>query len=707
MKFGGRSAVQHHFLIAGALGLLFLVVMISGIYATYTATNAVEHQRSAQLVDAAIQSQKAVLGGFAEDNAWWDEAAIEIYTNNNELPVFQKNWGIYTNGNAAYSLVAMLDEDQNIIAATENGRSTSFNVRKKYGDSVANMIANLTLSTPSDQDIVKENGEISVVAASIIRHTDDQKSLGLLKKKKRILVLKQILSDEVIDEISSQYNIPGLRFSDTRTEKFGLPLKDKSGRALGQFTWSPPTTGYSSVRDSLPVLAVGGILFFIALSLSFRMTGGLFKSLSMQAFTDSLSGMPNRRALNRAIQSEQTRSNAHALALIDLDGFKHVNDRYGHAAGDQLIKHVAQMLKKLTAGVATVARLGGDEFAILVTSSDPKPQIERMALQLLQNLVDPIMVDGHCLAIGASIGLAETSTPLNDEGELLRRADIAMYQAKKHGKMQMRWYNEQLDDGQSEKEALAAELRSALNNDELAVVYQPIVESRTHRCVSVEALVRWHSPTKGFIPPKIFVPIAENTGLIDAVGSFVLRRACRDLADHEEIGLAVNISSAQLRNPHFSRELKDILKEASFAPSRLELEITETHLIADERLARKVIEEVIALGVAVTLDDFGTGYASIGFLRQFPFGKLKIDRSLVKEAQYDEAARMLVKVSIAAARTLKMKVTAEGVETIAESESMQAAGCDHLQGWYFGKPVVHSELEAMFGQDAVTTASAA
>jgi EAL domain-containing protein (putative c-di-GMP-specific phosphodiesterase class I) len=268
----------------------------------------------------------------------------------------------------------------------------------------------------------------------------------------------------------------------------------------------------------------------------------------------------------------------------------------------------------------------------------------------------------------------------------------------------VQWYDPQLDEAQASANALAAELRHSISIGELTVVYQPIVEVEDRRCGAVEALARWNSPTRGPIPPSMFIPIAENTGLIDAIGLFVLRRACTDLSGWPDIKLAVNVSAAQLRNPMFPQQLQAILVDTGFTPQRLELEITETYLIADASLARKVIEGVAALGVMISLDDFGTGYASIGFLRQFSFGKLKLDRSLVKEAQYDEAARMLVQVSVAAARALNMVVTAEGVETSAQADLMKIAGCDQLQGWHFGKPVDYATLAAMLTETADHTA---
>jgi len=275
---------------------------------------------------------------------------------------------------------------------------------------------------------------------------------------------------------------------------------------------------------------------------------------------------------------------------------------------------------------------------------------------------------------------------------VLRRADIAMYSAKQKGKMRAEWFEANLDKKRQEDAMLASELRVSLCAGELGVVYQPIIDSRTQELHTVEALVRWTSPTRGSVAPDQFIPIAETYGMIDAIGLFVLTRACTEIAMSNDLGLAVNVSAAQLRNPAFPRQLAEILKTTGLAPARLELEITETYLIANTELAQRAINEILDLGVSVSLDDFGTGYASIGFLRQFAFGKLKIDRSLVQQGLHDEAARALVHLSIAAARAMNMTVTAEGVETEAQAALMRVAGCDQLQGWHCGYPMEFVQL---------------
>jgi diguanylate cyclase (GGDEF)-like protein len=698
MRTGNISFRRQHMLTVIILGVLFLAVTFSGFFATITATNKVEQQRTMRLAEAAVKSQMGALGSIAEDNALWDEAAQEVYDKPEAKAFFERNWADYTVDNPNFEMAALIDEKQNLLAAAEYGEPVALNISQHFGPAASRAIKKLSVRHPSTQILVRDEQGVSVLAASVVRFTDDIDNVRNIGSKPKILLLKKHLNAELIQKLASQYSVGGLKVHLKPVGKDSQALRDGNGTILGYLTWNSPTGGFAAASDSLPVLLVGSLLFAIALAFGSQAGLNLINYLARQALTDSLSDMPNRRALRNAIRQEQDNNSTHALALIDLDGFKSVNDRYGHAVGDRLIRKVSAMLKQLIADEGLIARLGGDEFAILLNNSDAPRRIQVIANQVLEKLQMPVIVEDRSLTIGASIGLASTSEPLKDEGELLRRADIAMYEAKRLGKMRLHWYDPQLDEEQSIADALASELRHSLSTGDISVVYQPIVEVDDQRCRSVEALARWTSPTRGPIPPKTFIPIAENTGLIDAIGLLVLRRACTDLSAWPDIGLAVNVSAAQLRNPAFPDQLRAILAATGFEPRRLELEITETYLIADASLAQRVIEGITALGITISLDDFGTGYASIGFLRQFEFAKLKIDRSLVKDAQFDEAARMLVQVSVAAARALKMVVTAEGVETSAQAALMKIAGCDQLQGWYFGKPVEYAALADLLGK---------
>lgn len=427
-------------------------------------------------------------------------------------------------------------------------------------------------------------------------------------------------------------------------------------------------------------------VYVIAAVVIGRIGLGLFNRLEDIGLTDSLCGLPNRRALHADIRRERQASDQIAVALIDLDGFKLVNDLYGHGVGDRVIKLIAGELRNVCGRDARAYRLGGDEFAISVCGAAAAPILEGKCREFLDRLADSIALDDRRISVGASIGLSRSDP--GDEissSEMLRRADVSMYVSKRSGKMRSSWYQPDFDRNLEALRDLDSELRTALLNDEFRLHYQPLVDATTGEVVAVESLLRWVRPDGKTVGPNVFIPVAEESGLINAIGLWVLRRGCTDALHWGDITLSVNISAAQLRNFEFPIQLGTILEETGFPPERLELEITETSLVLDPVIAERSLGLIRSFGVNVALDDFGTGYASIGFLRKFRFEKLKLDRSLVTDSTVDEASLAMMLSSISMARALNMHVTAEGVETEAQAAMVRSAGCDQIQGWLYFK----------------------
>ncbi|WAT17469.1 bifunctional diguanylate cyclase/phosphodiesterase [Aurantiacibacter sp. MUD11] len=419
------------------------------------------------------------------------------------------------------------------------------------------------------------------------------------------------------------------------------------------------------------------------------------KALEKVGLTDSLSGLPNRRALHNDFKALHGDEQEAALALIDLDGFKQVNDNYGHFVGDRLINECAKIFRDASGEEATVYRLGGDEFAMLTVGPIASNILEGICRRLLVRLTKPVVIDDRVIVIGASIGLARSDP--NDgltSSEMLRRTDVAMYASKRAGKMRCTWFSEEFDTLREELAALDHDLRIALREGQFHLHYQPLVDASTKDVVAVEALIRWTRPDGKHVGPNIFIPVAEESGLINQIGMWVLRQGCIDALGWDDIKLSVNVSAAQLRNPEFPVELGYLLEETGFPPERLELEVTETHLVLDSVIAGNSMDVIRDFGVRIVLDDFGTGYASIGFLRQFRFEKLKLDRSLIVEAASDNGIHAMMLASIAVARSLDMDVTAEGVETESQAALVRMAGCDQIQGWLYYKAMPADELEA-------------
>jgi diguanylate cyclase (GGDEF)-like protein len=464
------------------------------------------------------------------------------------------------------------------------------------------------------------------------------------------------------------------------------------------------TTGLSlgsklaGIGRPVHILAAGSLIFALAVAVLAARGFRHLRDVELVSRRDSLTQLPNRRALHCDIQREEENGSEVALALLDLDGFKLVNDHYGHFVGDAAIRECGRIFRGITDGEAEVYRLGGDEFALMMAGPLAATLLEGICRRVVERLAKPVSVEDRRLILGASIGLARSSpADTQSSSELLRRADVAMYASKRGGKMRCTWFTPAFDQSREQLKEMDDELRAGLANGEFRLAYQPLVDSTTRMVVAAECLLRWDRPDGKPVGPHVFIPVAEESGLINAIGLWVLRQACRDALAWDDITLSVNISAAQLRNPEFPIHLGHILEETGFDPERLELEITETCLVLDPVVAERSLAVIRDFGVKISLDDFGTGYASIGFLRQFRFEKLKLDRSLVVQAGEDDGSRAMMLSSITVARAMKMGVTAEGVETQEQADMVRAAGCDQIQGWLYFKAMPADEIPQHLG----------
>ena len=452
------------------------------------------------------------------------------------------------------------------------------------------------------------------------------------------------------------------------------------------------------VNSALLIIAVliyAATLFFLG-----RSGIAKIKGLELRANVDPLTGLPNRHALHEHIQFVSRGGEEVALAMIDLDSFKQVNDHYGHAVGDQLIERCAQLIREVCGKEARCYRLGGDEFAAVMSGKVAGTILEGICRTLLERLGTPLTIGHRHIAVGASIGLARSTADLRvPSSEMLRRADVAMDMSKRGGKMRCTWFNESFDRRRERVREIEDEIRTGIAGGEFHLAYQPLVSADDKRIVAVEALLRWNrGEERDPLGPNIFIPVAEDSGLINPLGLWVLRQAVCDAGRWGDITLSVNISAAQLRNAEFPIKLGEVLEETGFPPHRLELEVTETCLVLDPVVAERTLDVIRSFGVRIALDDFGTGYASIGFLRRFRFEKLKLDRSLVELAGVDDGSRAMMLSSIALARALDMGVTAEGVETEEQAELVRLAGCDQIQGWLYYRALPAAEIDRLMAE---------
>ncbi|MFW2851603.1 putative bifunctional diguanylate cyclase/phosphodiesterase [Sphingomonas sp. TX0543] len=423
--------------------------------------------------------------------------------------------------------------------------------------------------------------------------------------------------------------------------------------------------------------------------------------ISRMARYDALTGLPNRllvnEALSRALADAEKWGSRCAFMMIDLDRFKAVNDTLGHPIGDRLLGRVSERLAQLVTDNETVGRLGGDEFAVVVRDATDTERVERLAHTIIETLSRPYEVDQHTLWIGASVGVATSPRDGRTAENLIRSADLALYRSKDAGGGSFHTYDPQLHVNAEERRVLEIALRNALDRGELHLQYQPVVEATSGHLTGFEALLRWHSPEFGIVSPAKFVPLAEEARLIGPIGEWVVRTACAEAARWpDDVRVAVNVSPEQLHNPNFVTVVAQALSTSGIAPSRLELEVTESVFMREGTGAVKVLERILDMGVRLSLDDFGTGYSSLGYLSRTRFSSIKIDRSFVQGASrgVPEALAIICAV-VALARSLGMATTAEGVETEAELNMIRELGCSKIQGFYFGRPLPVEEARAL------------
>jgi diguanylate cyclase (GGDEF)-like protein len=408
------------------------------------------------------------------------------------------------------------------------------------------------------------------------------------------------------------------------------------------------------------------------------------------AHHDALTGLPNRvlfrERLDEALDSSRDGGNFYVLCL-DLDHFKDVNDTLGHSVGDKLLRTVSERLSRIIGRSDTIARLGGDEFAIIQRNAVAAENIA-LATGIIDLLRAPFEVDGHQVLVGVSIGIAVAPADGKDPDALLKAADMALYRAKTDGRGGYQFFEPEMDARMQARRALELDLRKALPNCELEVYYQPLVNLYKNCISGFEALLRWNHPERGMISPTIFIPLAEEIGLIGKIGAWVLKEACTEAATWPgDIRVAVNFSPAQFKSRSLILDITSALVASGLRPERLEVEITESVMLQDTDIVLDTLHQIHELGVRISMDDFGTGYSSLSYLRKFPFDKIKIDQSFIRDLSDKADSIAIIKAVATMSASLGMDTTAEGVETQDQLAMLRHEGCTEVQGYLFSKPL--------------------
>ncbi|MEZ5589108.1 MAG: EAL domain-containing protein [Sedimenticolaceae bacterium] len=437
----------------------------------------------------------------------------------------------------------------------------------------------------------------------------------------------------------------------------------------------------------------------------------LLAQLEQRALYDQLTGLPTRALFDDRVKQairayRRSPDSLFAVCFVDLDRFKQINDAYGHSVGDKLLHAVAGVLTRVIRLSDSVARLGGDEYIVLVNGIDSVDGALRIAERINRELQAPFEVLGHQVKIGASVGVALIDDHYMTPDEMIRDADIAMYRAKHHGRGGVEVFNARMHDAVRELVELEADLRQALQNREFELFYQPVVNLRDNCIAGFEALLRWRHPERGFVPPDRFIPVAEDIGIIAAIGEWVFDQACRQLhtwrmrcgSAQRVMTMSVNLSARQLVSPAILDTVQEAIRRHDLRPDQLCLEVTETALIREQDQARQHLDGLSRFGCRLSADDFGTGYSSLTYLQQYRFDSYKIDKQFVQDTGDQGAGMKLCKALIGLAEDLNMVVIAEGVETYEQCLRLQDMGCEWMQGYYFSRPLPAAEIEKLFEQ---------
>ena len=718
-------------LIAPMSALLACLSALLVILLFYSASSMNQTARETQraLINNALSLRLVQSLSELRSVAWWDEMVIKSSARGRDADWLDVEVGVFVTTSYKHDRLLILDtqnrpiygfgQDQRLDQATQEkltrlveplvdqihgGKNVSPRItdtsfiddaleqseitERRYGRGAAAIMAN-------------EGRPVFAVAMEITPSLD----ATLLSKRPYLLVSVTDLTPAVLKDIGHSVLIKDLNYgAHFATTPDAFPIRSDDGKAMGALAWTVMRPGDRLIRDLLPPIIIILIAAMAVIAGLFHRLLGSTRELAKReveaqylANHDALTGLPNRRKL--AAQLEELRQEhggalrSVSVACIDLDRFKDINDTLGHQAGDELIKAVGRRVESRMSPGDMLARLGGDELAILRLHHHAD-EGERLSELVIGSFAEPFPVLGHEIETKASLGVT-CATLDRAFDDIMREADIALYEAKAMGRGRACHFVAPMAAKLENRHMIEVDLRRAIAKRELTLNYQPIVEAATGRIVSVEALVRWHSETHGQVSPEIFVGIAEETGMMAALGHFIIEQAIADSKRWPHLTTAINISPAQLRSATILKELLATTQQFGVSPDRITIEITETLLMASDARTLKLLHQFKEHGFSLALDDFGTGYSSLAYIRDFPFDRLKIDRQFIKGVDENPRAMAIVEGVVNFGRILGHEIIAEGIETEQEMQAMQRAGCTHLQGFVFSKPLTADHIEAL------------
>jgi diguanylate cyclase (GGDEF)-like protein len=709
------------------------------LYWTVLKSNVVSVERQLRTTERYVRAAVAELAQQQEMVAVWDDTVQKVSSPDLDLAWLDSNIGGWLYRTFGQDQVYIVDEAGRAIDATIDGQRVDSKAFDRVGPTLQGLLTHARQDTPPapqehkdaaipyltsgkakyDAHLLELEGRPAAVSAmQIVPDTD-----GAAQPAQQFLLVSiRFLDGSFLSTLSQRNMIDSLRFSlspATISGEVSVPVDSDEGKRIGYFVWRPELPGTAVMRVLGPTTLLVAILL---ISLMAILVVRLRRSMIAQnktvlelraseaqahhlALHDSLTGLANRvlfeeklsRSLSRASRGERS-----AVLVLDLDRFKNVNDTLGHQAGDGVVREFGLRLSSLVRHTDTVARLGGDEFAILLCDVASNADVESLCSRILDAVRRPFNVLGHQAFVGVSIGVALAPETSVDTGELMRKADIALYRAKAEGRDCFRYFTASMDETVKVRSEIEGELRAALKAErDLDVFYQPQISLDGRSIVGVEALLRWHHPTKGPISPDQFIPVAEETGLISQLGDWVIREACIASRRWPGLFVAINLSPLQFRAVGFAERVQEIVRQAGGNPHRLQLEVTEGILLDDNDLTQHAIKALRHAGFKIVLDDFGTGHSGLGYLQRFEVDKIKIDRSFVQQLGQDADATAIVRAVVDLGVALKLTVTAEGVETEAQKLFLSEAGCTEYQGFLFSRAVAADEIDGLLADQTV------
>jgi len=694
-----------------AVYVVICLLVLATLHLMTGEINRIDADRGKKAITAAFDSISVQLGEQVADEATWNDAYLNTYVAFSPAWL-DGTWGAAARADGPYDTAIVTDAAGRIVFGESARGPLTGDVASLFSGvaATAQALDGAIAQIGDDASVARlarsQDGAVVALAAAVIHGATGQ--VVVPAADRRILWVAKTIDEEKLDDIARRFHVPVPRLVAERrpaTDDDWIEIRDAAGRPIGTLVWRPLRPGDAAFIHATSVasivLLIVGTLIFIVLTAFRRSVERRAESDErdwISARFDPSTGLTNRFGLEESIVKLIRGRDGQikvAMAHIELEGLKDIAGSYGQETAEALLEHLAHLIDVGIDKQAQIARLGPDEFALLRTGDEASELIRRFARTVIELLAEAIPLGDLRLKLGASIGVADAEVGRKSVADIFKKAAAAVQRARETGGNHIVEHDPSLEAARHRRLLIQADIRRGLDAEEFDLEYQPIFDFGSQAMLGVEALLRWPRRSSGPMSPGEFIPAAEASGLIEELGLYALRRACRDIAPYPELKLSVNVSTVQLRSPTLSAKIDKILASTQFPAQRLQLEITESFLLAQPERAKAALEELRGRGIEIALDDFGTGFSSVGYLRQFKFDRVKLDRSLVDEIDLDPVKTAMVESTMVFAFAMGLAVTAEGVERREEAALLTRLGCREYQGYLFSRPLKLGALDRL------------